>query len=143
MRKQCRRPTIEDLRSRYLILCSLTNGRLGGAWRLRGLRDPITARPALGPGSLAGRKGLITGTDSGTGRAAVIAGPHQGADVSINWSCAEEPDARDDVVLIVVPGARRSPTQGDLRDEACCHRLVKGSDERPRRSRIVVCKAGR
>ena len=53
-----------------------------------------------GSGRLAGSKALITGGDSGMGRAAAIAYAREGADVAINYLPAEEPDAREVVALI-------------------------------------------
>ncbi|WBZ96915.1 SDR family NAD(P)-dependent oxidoreductase [Chryseobacterium wangxinyae] len=47
-----------------------------------------------GSGRLSGRKALITGGDSGIGRAAAIAYAREGADVAINYLPNEEPDAR-------------------------------------------------
>lgn len=60
-----------------------------------------------GSGRLAGRKALITGADSGIGRATAIAYAREGADVALNYLPAEEPDAREVVDLIREPGGRR------------------------------------
>ena len=77
-----------------------------------------------GSGRLAGRKALITGGDSGMGRAAAIAFAREGADVAINYLPAEEGDAREVVSLIEAEGRVAVPIPGDLRDEAFCRRLV-------------------
>jgi NAD(P)-dependent dehydrogenase (short-subunit alcohol dehydrogenase family) len=77
-----------------------------------------------GSGRLLGRRALITGGDSGIGRAAAIAFAREGADVAINYLPAEEPDAREVVALIRQAGRKAVALPGDIRDEAFCKRLV-------------------
>jgi NAD(P)-dependent dehydrogenase (short-subunit alcohol dehydrogenase family) len=77
-----------------------------------------------GSGRLAGRKALITGGDSGMGRAAAIAYAREGADVAINYYPTEEPDAQEVLALIKVEGRKGVLIPGDLRQEAFCQELV-------------------
>src|SRR6202050_2419690 len=77
-----------------------------------------------GSGRLLGRKALITGGDSGMGRAAAIAYAREGADVAINYFPSEEPDAREVIALIKEAGRVGLALPGDLRDEAFCKKLV-------------------
>lgn len=77
-----------------------------------------------GSGRLQGRKALITGGDSGMGRAAAIAFAREGADVAINYYPTEEPDAQEVVAFIKAEGRTAVAIPGDLRDEAFCKRLV-------------------
>ncbi len=69
----------------------------------------------VGSGRLRGRKALITGGDSGMGRAAAIAFAREGADVAINYLPAEEPDAREVIALIRSAGQKAVAIPGDLR----------------------------
>jgi NAD(P)-dependent dehydrogenase (short-subunit alcohol dehydrogenase family) len=77
-----------------------------------------------GSGRLLGRKALITGGDSGMGRAAAIAYAREGADVAIAYLPAEEPDAREVIQLIQQAGRKAVAIPGDLRDHAYCLKLV-------------------
>jgi NAD(P)-dependent dehydrogenase (short-subunit alcohol dehydrogenase family) len=77
-----------------------------------------------GSGRLAGRKALITGGDSGIGRAAAIAFAREGADVAINYLPDEEPDAREVVDLIRAEKRKAVAIPGDIKDESFCERLV-------------------
>ncbi len=96
-----------------------------------------------GSGRLAGRKALITGADSGMGRAAAIAYAREGADVAINYLPVEEPDAREVIQLIKEAGRTGVAIPGDLRDEAFCQRLVNEAVQKLGGLDVVVCNAGR
>jgi NAD(P)-dependent dehydrogenase (short-subunit alcohol dehydrogenase family) len=96
-----------------------------------------------GRGRLAGRKALITGGDSGLGRAAAIAFAREGADVAINYLPAEESDARDVVVLIRAEGRKAIVLPGDIRDEAFCKKLVADAVAQLGGLDIVVNNAAR
>src|SRR5436190_5646870 len=76
-----------------------------------------------GSGRLSGRKALITGGDSGMGRAAAIAYAREGADVAINYLPAEEEDAKEVIALIKAEGRKGISLPGDLRDELFCKKL--------------------
>lgn len=78
-----------------------------------------------GSGRLTGRKALLTGGDSGIGRAAAIAFAREGADVAINYLPAEESDAREVIQLIEAEGRKAVALPGDIRDEGFCRRLVE------------------
>jgi NAD(P)-dependent dehydrogenase (short-subunit alcohol dehydrogenase family) len=77
-----------------------------------------------GSGRLAGRKALLTGGDSGIGRAAAIAFAREGADVAINHYPSEEPDAQEVVALIRQAGRKAVALPADIRTQAACEKLV-------------------
>ncbi len=79
----------------------------------------------VGTGRLIGRKALITGGDSGMGRAAAIAFAREGADVAINYLPFEESDAKEVVALIKAAGRKAVAIPGDLRNEKFCSQLVE------------------
>ncbi len=96
-----------------------------------------------GSGRLVNRKALITGGDSGMGRAAAIAYAREGADVAINYFPTEEPDARQVAELIRKAGRKAVLIPGDLREEAFCKKLVAQTISELGGLDIVVSNAGR
>ena len=97
----------------------------------------------VGHGRLAGRKALITGGDSGMGRAAAIAYAREGADVAINYLPYEEPDAREVIQLIRAAGRKGVAIPGDLRSEAFCQHMVATAVRELGGLDILVNNAGR
>ncbi|WP_346795474.1 SDR family oxidoreductase [Halomonas sp. Bachu 37] len=96
-----------------------------------------------GSGRLEGRKALITGGDSGIGRAAAIAYAREGADVAINYLEAEESDAREVIELIEAEGRTAVAIPGDIRDEAFCQELVESAVQQLGGLDILVNNAAR
>ncbi|SFR97324.1 SDR family oxidoreductase [Sphingomonas jatrophae] len=94
------------------------------------LQFKMTPRPDCGEtsykgsGKLAGRKALLTGGDSGIGRAAAIAFAREGADVAINYYPSEEPDAQEVKALIQQAGRKAVLLPADIRSERACQKLV-------------------
>jgi NAD(P)-dependent dehydrogenase (short-subunit alcohol dehydrogenase family) len=97
----------------------------------------------VGSGRLRGRKALITGGDSGMGRAAAIAFAREGADVAINYLPAEEPDAREVIGLIRAAGRQAVAIPGDLRDAGFCRHLVDSAVRQLGGLDTLVSNAGR
>ncbi|AMP98483.1 Short-chain dehydrogenase [Pedobacter cryoconitis] len=97
----------------------------------------------VGSGRLTGRKVLITGGDSGIGRAAAIAYAREGADVAINYLPEEEPDAKEVIELIKKEGRKAIAIPGDIRAEEFCEKLVKEAVKGLGGLDILVNNAGR
>lgn len=96
-----------------------------------------------GSGRLNGRKALITGGDSGIGRAVAIAFAREGADVAINYLPQEESDAKEVIDLIQKAGRKAVALPGDLTDEAFCSELVNQAAQKLGGLDILVNNAGR
>lgn len=97
----------------------------------------------VGSGRLAGRCALITGGDSGMGRAAAIAFAREGADVAINYLPDEQADADEVVALIEKAGRKAVAIPGDLKEEAFCRRLVSDTVQALGGLDILVSNAAR
>nr|WP_321985658.1 SDR family oxidoreductase [uncultured Lichenicoccus sp.] len=78
-----------------------------------------------GFGRLAGRKALITGADSGIGRATAIAFAREGADVALSYLPDEEKDAQEVVALVRAAGVKAVALPGDISNEGFSNALVR------------------
>jgi NAD(P)-dependent dehydrogenase (short-subunit alcohol dehydrogenase family) len=96
-----------------------------------------------GSGKLEGRKALVTGGDSGIGRAAAIAFAREGADVAISYLPEEEADAKQVIVLIEAEGRKAVALPGDIQQEAWCHEIVEKAVANLGGLDILVVNAGR
>jgi NAD(P)-dependent dehydrogenase (short-subunit alcohol dehydrogenase family) len=96
-----------------------------------------------GSGRLKGRRALITGGDSGMGRAAAIAFAREGADVAINYLEAERADADEVLALMREAGSKGEGIPGDIREESFCRQLVERSVAALGGLDILVSNAGR
>jgi NAD(P)-dependent dehydrogenase (short-subunit alcohol dehydrogenase family) len=96
-----------------------------------GLEAEMSAKPDYGAdsyrghGRLEGKAALITGGDSGIGRAVAVAFAREGADVLISYLEEEEQDASETARVIEASGRRCVRVAGDIREEAHCRRLVE------------------
>lgn len=77
-----------------------------------------------GANRLQGRKALITGGDSGIGRAVAIAFAREGADVVISYMPSEEEDGQETIKQIKDCGHKAIAIPGDITDEDFCKKLV-------------------
>src|SRR3954449_1612539 len=94
-----------------------------------------------GSGRLEGKKAVITGGDSGIGRAVAIAFAREGADVLISYLPEEEEDAQETARLVKEAGRTAVTVPGDLRDEAQCQQVVDRAVEEFGRIDVLVNNA--
>ena len=86
-------------------------------------------RTYRGTGRLVDKKAVITGGDSGIGRAVALAFAREGADVLISHLESEEQDAKQTVALVEEAGRRAVTVSGDMREESVCQRIVERAVE--------------
>ncbi len=96
-----------------------------------------------GSGKLAGRKALITGADSGIGRAVAIAYAREGADVAFSYLPSEREDAEETIKHIEEAGRKAIAVEGDLTDEAFSTELVETATKQLSGLDIIVNNAGK
>ncbi|ALW85135.1 NAD(P)-dependent oxidoreductase [Hymenobacter sedentarius] len=103
---------------------------------------PIYIRPSYrGSDKLLGKVALITGGDSGIGRAVAVHYAREGADVAITYLPQEEQDAYDTRQLLEAEGRRCLTLPGDLRDPGFCQDIVERTVQELGRLNIVVNNA--
>ncbi|KIX91831.1 oxidoreductase [Staphylococcus microti] len=113
-----------------------------------GIQREMTPVPDCGETSyrgaekLVGRKALVTGGDSGIGRAAAIAYAKEGADVAIAYHPDEQVDAEEVKAVIEEAGQKAVLLPGDLRDAAYARQMVKDAYEQLGGLDILVLNAG-
>lgn len=112
-----------------------------------GLESELEPRPEYeapayrAAGKLKGKRALITGGDSGIGRAVAVLYAREGADVAINYLPAEQSDAEETKRAVEAEGQRCVLMPGDLTDEKFCRELVEGTVEQLGGLDILVSNA--
>jgi NAD(P)-dependent dehydrogenase (short-subunit alcohol dehydrogenase family) len=112
-----------------------------------GLETEMQPRPDYGEetyrgsGRLEGKKAIITGGDSGIGRAVALAFAREGADVLISYLSEEEPDARETAQVVEEAGRRAVKAPGDIVEEAQCQQIVQRAVDEFGRIDILVNNA--
>lgn len=114
-----------------------------------GLQSDMQPKPDCGEesyvgyGRLKGRKALVTGGDSGIGRAVAIAYAREGADVAINYLPSEQKDAEEVADLIREAGVKAALIPGDVADEEFCKQMVQEADKQLEGLDILTLVAGK
>jgi NAD(P)-dependent dehydrogenase (short-subunit alcohol dehydrogenase family) len=112
-----------------------------------GLESEMEPRPDYGEesyrgsGRLSGKAAIITGGDSGIGRAVALAFAREGADVLISYLEAEESDAQETARVVEESGKKAVPMPGDIRDEDHCKNIVEQAVRRFGKIDVLVNNA--
>jgi NAD(P)-dependent dehydrogenase (short-subunit alcohol dehydrogenase family) len=112
-----------------------------------GLEEEMTPEPDYGEstyrgsGRLEGRKAVITGGDSGIGRAVALAFAREGADVLISYLPEEEADARETLRVVEDAGRKAVGVPGDIRSEEHCGAVIARAVEEFGRIDVLVNNA--
>jgi NAD(P)-dependent dehydrogenase (short-subunit alcohol dehydrogenase family) len=112
-----------------------------------GLEAEMTPAPEYiranyrGSGKLEGKVALITGGDSGIGRAVALHFAREGADVAIAYKAEEQADANETERLVLAEGRRCLQLPGDLRHAPFCEELVRQTVHELGQLNIVVSNA--
>lgn len=96
-----------------------------------------------GTGRLTDRKALVTGADSGIGRAVAIAFAREGADVVLSYLQSEEKDAKEVAALVEEAGRKAVLFPGDLKEKTYCTELVERTVSELGGLDILVNNAGK
>jgi NAD(P)-dependent dehydrogenase (short-subunit alcohol dehydrogenase family) len=113
-----------------------------------GLESDLKPRPKYeapayrAAGKLEGKRALVTGGDSGIGRAVAVLFAREGADVAINYLAAEHSDAEETRRAVEAEGRRCVLLPGDLTDAAFCAELVNRTIDELGGLDILVSNAG-
>ena len=97
----------------------------------------------VGSAKLVGRRALVTGADSGIGRAVAIAFAREGADVALNYLESEQSDADDVVAAVSDTGRKLVQLPADITDEKAARKVVTDAVEQLGGLDVLVIVAGK
>jgi NAD(P)-dependent dehydrogenase (short-subunit alcohol dehydrogenase family) len=112
-----------------------------------GLESEMEPRPDYGEatyrgyGRLEGKATVVTGGDSGIGRAVALAFAREGADVLFTYLDEEESDARETARVVEEAGKRAVAVPGDIRNEEHCQKIVRRATDEFGRIDVLVNNA--